>query len=496
MSEMTVCRLLRLVILAVCGVALSSQARGQQSDVGAESEQTVTVSEASFGNLVWRLEALERSLQEKREKTPAPRDEEWHDTSRDGWVVKWGGRAHGDFVLAPRQNATSAAAMGSEEQNYWQFRRLRLEAEGEGYGVFVWRCQLEFAPLIPQDFVNTSGALLAGRIPPFVTARDVYLGVKELPLLGQLQVGNFKAPFSLEELTSDSMTTFMERSLISTAFVPQRQLGVGAFDNSSDENATWQYGCFFDDTLQSEKMRSNDRLGAQFVGRASWTPYFDEPSSGRYLVHTALAYRYVDDWDNQLRFRSRPEINNGDRSIDSGAFNGDWYESLDAELAITYGSLSVQSELVWTRANASGGLLLPDGTPNRIPAAGTKDFYGGYGYVSYFLTGETRPYKRSRGVYDRIVPLENFWVVRGAGVGHGAWETVARWSCLNVSGTESTASGVENDLTLGLNWYWNPQMRWMFEYIHAWSSYDKPLAATGGTLGQLDMLGMRAQVDW
>lgn len=481
-------RALRLAIGLAAIVVSSSPAWSQDT----EPAPTLAVPEPSVGELLQRLEALESAAQDKNKK-PA----EWQDTSQEKWTIKWAGRAHADVVLVPSQDATSVAAMGSDEQNYWQFRRLRFEASGEGYGVFLWKSELEFAPLIPQDYVSTSGTLLAGKIPPFVNVRDIYLGVKELPIFGQIQFGNFKAPFSLDELASDSVTTFMERSLISTAFVPQRQLGVCAFNKSADEHVTWQYGWFFDDTPQAEKMRTNDKLGSQVVARTTWTPYYDEPSDGRYLLHSGVAVRYTDDCDNQVRFRSRPEINNGERSIDSGAFNSDWWEAVDIELAGVWGPLSIQSELVLTRANTLGGARLVDGSgANRIPTAGYRNFYGGYAYLSYFLTGESRPYNRSRALFDRVTPLENFWAVRGAGIGRGAWEAATRWSCLDVSGTDSTASGVQQDLTVGLNWYWNPQMRWMFEYIHSWSKYDKPLAATQGTLGQINMLGLRGQVDW
>jgi phosphate-selective porin OprO and OprP len=485
-----------LLIALLMGLAvIPSRTHAQEHAVLGEPGPTVTLSEASFHDLLQRLDALEASVQAKGAES---KDGGWPkaDTSQAAWTVRWGGRAMADVVLFPSQNLTSIAAMGSKEQNYFQVRRLRLDAQGEGYDCIIWRCELEFAPLIPQEYVDSTTGFL-NNVPPFVTIRDVYMGVRDVPLLGQVQFGNFKTPFSLDELTSDSATTFLERSLISTAFVPLRQLGICAFDHSADENVTWACGWFFDDTPQAEKMRASDELGSQVIGRVTWTPYYDEPGNGQHFVHTALAWRYVDDFDNRIRFRTRPEGNAGNRSLDTGAFNGDWYECLGAELAAVHGPLSLQTEFVWTHAHASGGQYLSDGkSPNRIPNAGYYDFFGGYVYVSYFLTGESRPYNRTRGDFGRLVPLENFRAVRGAGLGPGAWEIAVRWSYEDLGGTESLASGVENDLTLAVNWYWNRNMRWMFEYIHAWSKYDNPAKLAGGDLGQIDILGMRGQFDW
>ena len=82
-------------------------------------------------------------------------------------------------------------------------------------------------------------------------------------------------------------------------------------------------------------------------------------------------------------------------------------------------------------------------------------------------------------------------MVRGAGVGPGAVELAARWSYLDLRGTGHANGGVQNDLTVGLNWYWNPYVRWTFNYIHSWTKYDN-----GDATAENDILGIRGQVDF
>jgi len=93
------------------------------------------------------------------------------------------------------------------------------------------------------------------------------------------------------------------------------------------------------------------------------------------------------------------------------------------------------------------------------------------------------------GEFIGLKPFTNFWVIRGAGIDTGAVELATRWSYLDLSGTGHANGGVRNDLTVGLNRYWNPKFRWMFNYIHSWTEYDN-----GDPTAENDILGIRGQV--
>ena len=75
-----------------------------------------------------------------------------------------------------------------------------------------------------------------------VQAKDVFLQINELPLLGHVRIGNFYEPFGLEATTSDIFTTFMERA--NTDMIsPDRHIGVMAFDHlNCNENTLWELG--------------------------------------------------------------------------------------------------------------------------------------------------------------------------------------------------------------------------------------------------------------
>jgi phosphate-selective porin OprO/OprP len=87
-------------------------------------------------------------------------------------------------------------------------------------------------------------------------------------------------------------------------------------------------------------------------------------------------------------------------------------------------------------------------------------FWGIYASASYFLTGESRPYDRHKGTFDRVVPKRNFHPGNG---GWGAWEVAGRHSFVNL-GSGDTEGGSMSLLTAGVNWYLHSHVKWRFNY--------------------------------
>jgi phosphate-selective porin OprO/OprP len=118
--------------------------------------------------------------------------------------------------------------------------------------------------------------------------------------------------------------------------------------------------------------------------------------------------------------------------------------------------------------------------------------------------------------FERVKPLENFWIVdtpEGHCIGSGAWEVALRWSWVDYSGGRSVIappgpppanapfldlSGVQTDITFGLNWYWNPYSRMSLNYIHAFNSYSANvvLPDAAGLTPDMGTIAVRWQVDF
>lgn len=367
------------------------------------------------------------------------------------------------------QDAASRAQVG-EVENGVEFRRARIAVKGEGFEIIDYMIELDFA----------------GSKHAF---RDVFFTIKELPYLQNVRIGHFKEPFGLDQLISDNYTTFMERSVADEgAIVPGRNVGVMSFGQTADLMSTYQIGGFVSQMADNPPIYQNDEDGYATTMRATRLLWYDEPSEGRGLLHTGLAYSYRGmSPEVQRTWRARPEAHLAPYLIDL-ALPIDHEQLLGAETAFVYGPFSLQAEWFGDFVN---GL---DAQPNHT-------FHGGYVYASYFLTGEHRPYNRKLGVFDRIRPFTNFFRVRtmdgDVATGAGAWEVAYRYSYLDVlddSLLNTNGAGMVTDHTLALTWYLNPYTRLTWNYVM--SNADR---VTGGNLitdGTLNTFEMRAHIDF
>lgn len=467
-------RLIGNFVLGVSVVMLAgSFARAQHecladeylADVGNRRQpqtQAASTLNAEMQALRNRLDKLEAQAEAEAEVSG------WKNVSGEKWKSKFGGRIMGDYVMWANQDTGYLDRFG-DFQNYMEFRRMRMFLSGEGYGVYIYKLQLDFEP---------EG--LRGVSDSAVSIKDVYVGMKDVPYLGTVYLGHKKAPLSMEELTSSKYITFMERAL-PNVFAPGRQVGLTSLNTTPGEAIGWGSGIYFEDIDDVDHERVADAQGLQLVSRLWGTPYYCE--GGRHLFHWGVAGAWSEDANNSVRWRARPEIHEGRRTITSGRFFSNEHYTTQCEAALVWGPVSLQGEFFYNSADTVNGDL---------------DFYGAYAQASWFLTGENRSYQRDSGAFGRVKPFTNFWVVPGSDgvdVGWGGWELAARWSYLDLTSGAGANAGQQNDMTCGVNWYWNPHTRFMFNWIHPFNDYN--VASQGGfTDGSGDILACRLQVDF
>ena len=409
-------------------------------------------------------------------QSPGSRSSAAKDVSAERFSIRPIGRVHADYVNFVGQNGPSTSAFG-DLNDYFEFRRLYLGVEGSGYGVWEYRLELNFEP--EQVIRDRHGNRLAET--DLVQLRDVYIQHNDMPLLGSLRLGCTKVPYSLEELTSSRFITFMERAAPVETFAPKRKIGLLASNATPTEIFGWSTGAFFENVSLVTKEQVEDKQGIDWVIRSWWIPVYT--SEGRGLVHLGGSYVFTSDGDGSVRFRTRPEAHEAPYFLDTGSLLVDSLHRGSLEAAVVVGSWSLQGELFAVRTQSVGGY--PD-----------YAFHGAYAYVSYFLTGEHRPYSRRRGTFERVIPHTNFWWVRtseGPSFGWGAWEVAFRWSWTDLedAGLAAPLAGQMHNLTLAVNWYWNPQMRMMFEWIHSIADVRRE-----PDLAHTDILGLSWRADF
>ncbi len=284
------------------------------------------------------------------------------------------------------------------------------------------------------------------------TLTDAYLDIERIPFVGYFRFGHTKEPFSLEELTSSNNITFMERSLPTDAFAPGRNIGPEIYDTAFDQHLTWAAGGFWDvgsiTRGNSPKNALSNATGFNLTARLTGLPWYAE--KGHKLVHLGLGYSHKFRTDHQIRFLTRPESNLANsRLVDTSQFATDDADLIDYELALVQGPFSMQAEFY---QNFTEGFQ-------------DHYFWGYYAYLSCILTGESRPYDKSNGVFSVLKPRNDFNPFKHLW-GWGAWELALRHSYVDLN-DGSVEGGRENNFTAGLNWYLNANVRLMFNYIHA-----------------------------
>ena len=345
------------------------------------------------------------------------------DSNNNDFKLRIGGRIHNDWGFFSLGDEISFA--GRNAQDGTEFRRARIFIGGDIYENFEFKAQFDFA---------SSRAEF----------KDVYVAVKNVPVLGKISVGHFKEPFGLEAMASSKNFTFMERGL-SDVFTPGRNSGISVSNAVFNKRMGYAIGLFKETDNFGSGQDNNG--GYNITGRITGAPWYAK--DGRRVFHLGAAASYKD-VDGTFRYRQRPGAHLIDALVDTNPVMTNSILAYNLGSALVVGPFSLQAE--YTKADIDG----MSGTPD-------ADLSGYYAQVSYFLTGENRSYKLGDGTFGKV-DINNKFKGFGQG-GTGAWEVAARYSKLDLNDGMIRGGDIEN-YTLGLNWYLNANIKIMLNYVY------------------------------
>lgn len=309
-----------------------------------------------------------------------------------------------------------------------EFRRARLFVSGSMYDAVEFKAEYDFA----------------GGDADF---DDVWIGLKHIPVVGSVKVGHIKEPFSLEAQTSEKYVLFMERGL-PYLFYAGRNMGIMFKDTALDAHLTWSAGIFEDADDFGDSF--NDFSDYNVTARVTYLPWYVDEGSRLLHLGLSLSSQFRSEGNTTVRYRTRPETHISDvYLVDTGAIATDGVNLINPEISMVLGSFSVQGEYILSFVDSD--------------AADDPEFGGYYINLGYFLTGEHRNYSRTNGCYSMVTPNQNFHPTEGK---WGGWEMALRYSSLDLN-DKNIKGGEEDDFTIGLNWYLNPNVRFMLNYVYA-----------------------------
>ncbi len=424
----------------------------------------------------------------KKPEDPKAMSGKWNNqlefSSKDkNFKIHVGGRTQFDGVFYQDSPAGFAGTGGVGDQDAVDFRRARLRVDGTMYKYYDFACEYDFVNTVNDNVGLQAPSDTLGNIIDVPAPTDLWIRAREVPILGNLQFGNSKAPIGLEHVTSSRFLDFMERSYNQDAFYGAFNNGFSpgilAFDNYAGENGYWALGVF-KNTTNAFGFNTGDGE-YDITGRLTYLPWYVD--KGRYMLHVGLGGSHRDTNDNRTRFRTRGSLRNGPGSVnpvfaDTGTFFAESQTLISPEVALVWGPWLFQAEYT--------GSWVPDAFGNTAPNIGVNQgtvyFQGWYAEALVFLTGEHREYERKEARFGRVIPHQNGHVVRqDCGPWHycpGAWQLGARYSKLDLD-DEGIRGGTTQDVTIGLNWFVNPNMKYQFNYVWTHRTYTAaPAKAT------------------
>lgn len=259
-----------------------------------------------------------------------------------------------------------------------------------------------------------------------------------------LQLGQFKQPNSLEELTSTKHNDFISKATITNTYAVSRRLGAGYGIGASNWSLTG--------TVFGRELTRNLASGNGHAMRGTFAPLNDKG----HVLHLGLSTARYEVDANTLRLRARPNADLATvRLVDTGEMRDvDTLRSLGAEAMYLRGPLKLQGEYIRAKADRLSQV--------------DHDSDGFYLSGIWNLTGENWSYKS--GVPSLPLP---------AAPASGLWQIGARFDRLDLDDGRLLPPATGSDMalvdgvlggrmdawTVGVNWYWRSNVRLTLNHV-------------------------------
>jgi len=363
-------------------------------------------------------------------------DKRLHVDSKDGqFKLRVGGRLMMDMVAINADKGFEAAedATGNTfEGTGVEFRQARLHMAGTLYNRYAFKNEFDFA---------------AGK----VNFKENWIEIRKLPYVGNMRLGHTKEPFSLERLNSRLYMPLMERAL-PNGIVPGRNTGLRFHNSLVAQRMSWSLGFFKETGGNGDDF--TDHGDYNITGRLTYAPWYED--NGSRLLHLGMAYSHKfcneEAEETWLRFKKLPEVHIPELvPVETGSLKADGADMFGPEVALVIGPFCIQGEYWQVNLDSQ--------------AHDDPSFNGYYVLCSYFLTGEHRNYKiaGNDGAEFGMVKIKNLFDPSNGK--WGAWQIAARYADIDLNDND-VYGGKMDDITLGVNWYPNPNVRWSFNYVH------------------------------
>lgn len=365
-------------------------------------------------------------------------------------------QADGNWFHSDVANLNGSATDGGNAD--FELRRAELVLKGKGPGNIEWVLGYDAKAV---KWLDTNVKYKIGG------NKDIFL-----------QVGQFKQPNSLEELSSTKNNDYISKAMITNTWTVGRRLGA-AYTYGSDN---WGITA----SAFGRELTPNLNGGNGFGARGYFAPINSEGST----LHLGLSYVSYNaelpgvgaNNTSAQRWRARPDADlAGVRLIDTGTIaNADKINTFGAEAFWVRGPVKLQGEYMASTTTRTGSLSDFKGT-------------GGYASALWNVTGETWGYKG--GTPTTPLPNEPATGMLQLGLRYDTMDL----NDGSVAGTPPVVTGIlggkMDTWTVGANYYWHSNFKLALNYVKVNSSkYNSTAKAI--VSDDPSILEFRAQFFW
>jgi phosphate-selective porin len=305
----------------------------------------------------------------------------------------------------------------------FRLRRARLNLTGDFAEQFDFK--------VEGDFENSDG-LNSNRTA--FEATDIFINWHQFPW-AQIKMGQWKAPFGLEQITPDPLLFTIERSLPTGAITPERQIGVQLWGKplatawpGQADLLTYYAGIF---NGNGRNVTVNDNNNFMYVGRLESTLFKDDFGKGSFLKLGADILNSRDDKGTNIS-QTLNLLVNSDGSLSPFVLPGaDERTAWSVDAWLRMGPFDLLGEFLQEHVHPR----TVNGVPGGFDAFTTDGFY-------------------VTGAYY-LIPKK--------------LQAVVQWQHLNPG--QKGNDGISS-IVGGLNWYIRgDDLKLMVNYIHTWSDF-------------------------
>ena len=317
-----------------------------------------------------------------------------------------GGRLHYDYASFSDDQIEDASTDG------FYLRRAYLSLAGKLYG-FEYKLETDLSSDDP-------------------AGKDMWIGHELFG--GFVKLGHMQPAYGMEERTSSNDVLFAERPFISNnTLFSGREYQNGISYEYAGAGFT-AMAVYYNVNTDADKNASSAADGNGESVRLTYAPI----SGDRSTLHVGLSYDIADYDDVEVNPSPTASARYVGRNGPRLALVGEGYDKQQTstlELAGSYGPFFVQGEYSLASYETDG--------------AADQDLTAYYVQASWFATGETKPYKRDKGVFSN--PKAS-----------GALEFKLRYDF--IKNDDAAGEPEATTVSAGVNYYFNPKVRFMLDY--------------------------------